>query len=405
MKKKQLPPMPTFTQKIRVPAGFHAHALYIRYYSPWGDGTRGPLFSNEVYWPDVFLPDNAGELHAIEASPPSLYGFSLYCTPEVFNISGSDDEREIIVSGHFEQAAYCSLTLYNEGDNGFILSQENIQGRDFVMDSGGLNPFISGNPSVFAYERPFVKVTANKNVKSIANSMNNSLLITEKAVSASRKTENKDDQYYFYRPTAQMAHSAVYGKYESIADDGCSPDYLYSMVKNPEHDFFILKLKVPSTFIHSDSVDVLYSDYQVQEVVIGNAAESYVINSRQLNDYKDDDGYAYVFLAPPEFIQQLEDEQNTPTFIPPVYTWGEYTGYVLPASTTPGVLLIIRHRGSSSDWAGGLTNTQCYIKNENLEPVVPSDLGEWYPELYGDTMENFKAGKIGPFCNKKQARS
>lgn len=272
-----------------------------------------------------------------------------------------------------------------------------------------MNPFISGNPSVSSYEKPPVdgrKIKTHddfeKPTKAYTVDKHKCDAIFEKL-----KNTHTSNQYSLFRTTAQMAHNGSYGAYESISEDGCSPDYLFAARKVAEHDFCMLKIKIPTNFIHSDNPDITYGVYKLQELVIDSSEimsnGCSAVTSRQLNDYKDSDGYAYVFFATDEFVEKLCAEQSPPSGIPPIYTLGEYIGYVLRlTSKEDGPIVFIRHRGCSPDWEGNLINTQCYIKNENLKPIIPSDLGEYFPELYGDTMKSFKAGRIGPFRNKKK---
>lgn len=409
MKTNQSSQMPSYTQRVKVPAGFEYHQLYIRYYSPWGNGDRGPIDDELLYWPEVILPDAFGNVQYIKPEKPSPYILSQYANVMTYLIGGSAEDREVTVAGFFEQVSYVSIAIYNYGKDNTgdieIISQNNIQGKDFMMNEGD-NPFTPGNLSVFSYERPSI------NRENKCTYPERLCLKGQRECNYRRKDVRNNAsvpyQYDFFRTTAEMAREGFYGLFESIAEDGCSPDYLYA-VPSEFHDVFILKLKIPTTFIHNDSPDLIYNKYQAQELVIDtlflNVAvnECYAVNSRQLNDYKDENGYAYVFFMPVEFINRLCEEQNTPLHIPPVYTFGIYTGYVLPLEYwgLPQYDFVnIRHRGSSSEWEGHLTNTQCYLENADQKPILPSDLGEWYPEFYGDTMENFKAGKIGPFSNK-----
>lgn len=172
-----------------------------------------------------------------------------------------------------------------------------------------------------------------------------------------------------------------------MAPDGCSPDYLVGLpeVESVPEDLLMLKLLMPTTFIHSDTPDLIYLGYQVQELTVdtitnftSSSATPYGINSRQLNDYKDADGYACVFLAPEEFVENLRTEQGTPEGIPPVYTWEGVTGYMLVKGT-----VVIRHRGSSADWEGNLINTPCYLTNAEAQPIDPDLLGGYCPTLVG----------------------
>lgn len=73
-------------------------------------------------------------------------------------------------------------------------------------------------------------------------------------------------------------------------------------------------------------------------------------------------------------------------------TWGNYTGFVLGE---PTFATILRYRVPSDIWLGSPINGVCYPNADALEPVTAEELGDYLPEMYGDTFENFLNGKIG----------
>lgn len=111
-----------------------------------------------------------------------------------------------------------------------------------------------------------------------------------------------------------------------------------------------------------------------------------------LTDFIDEQGYAYVFFGPDDYVQQQVIEQQTVATRPPVMQWGNYQGYLLG---NPGGALIIRYRDPADDWSGNPANAVCYLDMASNQPVTQEELGEYLPELYGDTLVNFQAGHIG----------
>lgn len=116
MEKKRLTSMPTYSQKINVPAGFHKNYLYIRYYSAWGEGDREHVYPLDLHWPDVITDDNNGKHTPLKLYSPSPYVFSQYAAVKIVDIPDPEKEKIIFIMGYFEQAGYCSLTLYCENE-------------------------------------------------------------------------------------------------------------------------------------------------------------------------------------------------------------------------------------------------------------------------------------------------
>lgn len=409
MSKTALPEMPRYSQDFSMDftpgsvgdGQYILYLLYVRYYSAWNpDGSREPVSAGQVYWPDITVtdPDGVPSVVSMNVTDDNLKLFSHYTTVKAYTYGPLADgsQMSLNIQGFFEQAGYMSLALYRYIyflDGTYVLDSEtHYRGDELTPVDGGLNPFIKGNLSVFAYERPtpvpilFSKNTLNvnnllkKNIGSVAGESNRSINTVPNL--------GVDEHIDFYRPSKQSFHNDEYGAQESLAPDGCSPDYLGALnLLDSEKNYFILKMKMPTTFIHGDNPDLTYAGYEVQELTIdtynnlGTSATRYAVSSRLLNDYMDNEGYVYVFLAPEDVVTQLATDQGLDynvTKIPPIYTWNGKIGYVLDRG-----IMVIRHRGSDPTWEGYVGNTTCYLTDADLQPVQPADLGEYYPELTG----------------------
>jgi hypothetical protein len=112
-----------------------------------------------------------------------------------------------------------------------------------------------------------------------------------------------------------------------------------------------------------------------------------------LKDYEDAEGYAYVFFASDDYAKQLAAQEGTPPTQPPVMKWGHYKGYLLG---NPSYAIIMRYRDPNPTWQGSPENATCYATPDDLKPVTRAELGKSLPEIYGDSLENFNNGQIGP---------
>lgn len=419
MSKTALPQMPQYSQDMIVKAEEAANNpnqaacwLMFRYYGAWNpDGSREPVSYQQLYWPDVFTTDLDGNVTKIEPlfvvsqvsdDKPALFSnnatvayYPLYYT----NGSAPTTDLTLTVQGAFEQTGYMSASLWRSAIRDSVqISEEkaHFRGDELTVVGGDLNPFIKGNPSVFAYERPAplaqqgACLTDTSELIKMLQRQRDNALVHFKNKGKLNVGAGADEHIDFYRPTTQSFYNGEYGDQESLAPDGCSADYLATLfLQDSTKPYFILKMKVPTTFIHDDDPETTYAGYQIQEFTIDTYTEingyggntRYGLTSRQVNDYKDADGYAYVFLAPPDFVTQLAKEQGldySVTKIPPVYIWNGNTGYVLDRG-----IVNIRHRGSDPTWEGYVGNSTCYLTDAEMEPIQPEDLGEYYPELTG----------------------
>ncbi|AZT39670.1 hypothetical protein ELZ88_24375 (plasmid) [Salmonella enterica subsp. enterica serovar Karamoja] len=303
------------------------------------------------------------------------------------------DHLDINVSGQFQKAGYFSVVCYYETvvkETGALIDQQmELIDSEMTTTSANGNPYVINNPSVFYYADP-EKKTLNLTEMSVPPA-------TERSLPVHKVVVNEDTgAISFFRLDKDASDSVVA---DEVATDGCSKGYLFSY-KTPEQRACILRIKVPQTFVESDSPDTTFGYYQTREFSIGANVEELVppvlnfwtVSSRMLHDYIDEDGYAYVFFAPNEFVKTMVEEQQTPEMQPPLMTWGNYTGFVLGE---PTFATILRYRVPSDIWLGSPINGVCYPNADALEPVTAEELGDYLPEMYGDTFENFLNGKIG----------
>jgi len=117
-----------------------------------------------------------------------------------------------------------------------------------------------------------------------------------------------------------------------------------------------------------------------------------------MEEYKDENGYAYVFFMPTEDVEDLVDLQKPPNKTPPIVEWGGFKGYVLGP---PKFSVILRYRDPNPDWIGSPGKANCFIDDAQNQPIEQGELGEYTPEIYGDSLANFEKGKIGPVDNDK----
>lgn len=359
--------MPSYQTTLIAPAGTYPWQILIRFYAPWGDGspegwqiplTPPTVLVNGVAYPvDVVFSYNQSYM---EGQPSPGYDQHEQCFGVfIGQIRALEEEMLITISGEFQQVGYMSVTLYFNLLATPTLPIEVIDSEmTAVPDSA--NPYIPGNPSVFA------------NANSASGKIN------------------------FYRPDKVDSLSILP---DEVAEDGCSKGYLYAN-KDAGQEILILRIKVPQTFIHNAMPDTVFGHYQCRELTVSahplyglpQTLDFWSVSSRMLNDFIDDEGYAYVFFGPDDYVQQQVIEQQTVATRPPVMTWGNYTGYLLG---DPSGSLIVRYRDPADDWVGNPANAVCYLDKVSNQPVTTAELGEYLPELYGDTLANFSAGHIG----------
>jgi len=367
--------MPSYQTTITAPAGTSPWQILIRFYAPWGDGSlegwQTPLTAPEVVIDGVAYPvDIAFSYQEKYSSGQPSPGYDQHEQCFVVFIgqeTALEKEMHISISGEFQQAGYMSATLYypSVGNPGMPLE---VIDKEMETIPATENPYITGNPSVFAY-------------------------------GVGNQDSGKVD---LYRPDKLASLSILP---DEVAEDGCSKGYLYANKKEGQ-EVLILRIKMPQTFIHNATPDTVFGSYQCRELTVSahsifgqpQVLDFWSVSSRMLNDFIDDQGYAYVFFGPDDYVHQQVVAQQTVATRPPVMRWGNYQGYLLG---NPGGSLIIRYRDPADNWIGNPKNAVCYLDGISNQPVTQEELGDYLPELYGDTLINFLAGHIGNVVNNK----
>lgn len=367
--------MPSYQTTLVAPAGTYPWQLLIRFYAPWGDGTPegwqtpltppAVLVNGVAYSVDVAF---SYQQNYMSGQPSPGYDQHEQCYAVFIGQAVAlKEEMEITVSGEFQQVGYMSATLYFSSLNTPTLPVEVIDNEMTAIPEAE-NPYISGHPSVFSY--------GDGNADS--------------------------GRIDLYRPDKVASLSILP---DEVAEDGCSKGYLYAN-KDEGQEVLILRINVPQTFIHNATPDTIFGDYQCRELTVSAhpvygqplLLDFWSVSSRMLNDFIDEQGYAYVFFGPNDYVQQQVIDQQSVATRPPVMTWGNYTGYLLG---DPSGSLIIRYRDPADDWIGNPANAVCYLDKASNQPVTKEELGNYLPELYGDTLANFEAGYIGNVVNNK----
>lgn len=71
--------------------------------------------------------------------------------------------------------------------------------------------------------------------------------------------------------------------------------------------------------------------------------------------------------------------------MPPTFSWGGRSGYLLGA---PTFAFIFRFRLPSGAWAGSPVHAPCYDTKDDQQPVAPN---EWTPSIYADNFDSLAA--------------
>ncbi len=390
---------PQYTSEFTIPARQRG-IIVARFYDVWGDGSLDgwqqpvtpptvtldgkPLnldlwFSaNSVSTPE---PDGFNEEDYINGQ--SQGGFDQHSQYYQQSFDALTHDAQLVVSGNYQITGYFSITVYL-GLDGTRFQYEMLD-REMTSTPSNLNPYIEGNPSVIFYS------------ESEEHNKEEGHIIYNQQIN---RIDKREGEVLFFR--ADAVRSAT-GFSDEMAADGCSKGYLSATKDDPNNQqVLILRIKMPTTFIGSATPDLTFGRYQCRQVSVSANIEStasvdplldfWTVSSRMLNEYVDNDGYAYVFFAPTYFTEQLVKEQGVPSRTPPVMTWGNYKGYLLG---DPNYAVVIRYRDPASDWEGNPQNAVCYLSPQYNQPVTVDELGVFLPELFGDTMANFLNGKIG----------
>ncbi|MGA5657813.1 hypothetical protein [Rahnella contaminans] len=393
---------PEYTSEFTIPAGQRG-IIVVRFYDVWGDGTVNG-WQQPVTPPQVMFDGNNIDLalwfsaNSVSTQEPDGFNQEDYINGQ--SQGGFDQhshyyqqsfdelpyDAQLIISGNYQIAGYFSVTVYL-GLDGTRFQYEMLD-REMISFPTNANPYIVGNPSVIFY------------AELDENGLRHDTLQPASHSKHSVKAEERNGELLLFRADAERSAT---GYSDEMASDGCSKGYLSATKEDPSNQqVLILRVKMPTTFIGSSSPDLTFSSYQCRQISVSANIESrtsvdplldfWTVSSQMLNQYVDNDGYAYVFFAPTSFTQQQVIDQGTAPRTPPLMIWGNYKGYLLG---DPNHAIVLRYRDPASDWEGNPVNAVCYLNSAENQPVTADELGVFLPELFGDTLDNFLSGKIG----------
>lgn len=388
-------------------------SLVLRFYQHWGNGDATG-WQTPINPPKVTLDGKELEgaisfsyLTANYIQGSAGLGMDQYA--QYFTVNLADEEihlgSELIIEGTFEQVAYVSAVVYSQYGSmeQSYNRQAQILDKDMKVLNNACNPYIKGNSSVFAYPANIQQSQAPQLDQSKSSLENiESLSYVPKVFN-----DNESGKVGVYRLDQETSKKVVA---DDIAADGCSRAYLFGKM-GTEQKVAILRIKVPTTFLGEGEPDEIFAkekNYQARYFSVGAHRQMaapdeakpllkyWTVNARMLNEYKDKDGYAYVFFAPNgypnDYPNEYPLEQSTSETQPPVITWGKYKGYLLGE---PDYAIIIRYRDPDISWKGSPENATCYENSDVLQPIGDKELGKDAPEIFAGTLDNFFNGNIG----------
>jgi hypothetical protein len=407
--------MPTYFKNITLQARdteTTSVVVVARYYAPFGgggrDGWKIPVSPPTLTLDGVQLNEMStifsDWVKPVESWLPTYIegqregGYDQYAQYYGSQIDLTNEEQTLRISGDFEQVGYYSITLYFQKWPSWNY-QVAILDSELEVEAPELNPYEEGNPSVFAYGVSTEGSTPSTNQQAI--NWSRKVIGANKKVASSDADQNKVD---LYRPDEQSSKDRMLEG--TPPGGGCSTDYLVTEERDEERDeapfeFMVLRIKVPDMFIENSHPPKVFGDYQCRYLSISSninkndpcILDFWTVSGQMLEDYKDSDGYAYVFFAPTDFVKDQVELQKTPPKVPPVLTWEGYTGYLLGP---PKNAIVMRYRAPNDEWEGSPGMANCYLNSTDNEPIYPGELKQYTPEIYGDSRENFESGKLGP---------
>lgn len=350
-------------------------------------------------------------------------------------------------SGSFYQAAYSSITsyTYNNSDADQFLAKPVYHASASgwtVTNSNTPNPFIVNNPSVLAYEPVATENISHhyqgtQDTDSILTHVEELLLLKLESglsfpntaalrnLAVSTDNNGKVDtaastgKVDFYRLDEYLS-STSFADATDYGSDGCSEEYIFAptTAESSENQVYILRVRVPTTFFNSSHPSTIFDSYQDTYFSVSANRNNtlieakhdtgkldidfflpkyWTVDSRMLNEYKDEQGYAYVFCVPDHYARELSAKQNDGYSFEnrtsaPLLTWGIYTGYALAEAS---FAIILRYKEPQSSWEGSPTNAQCYPTTESNLPIPNDALGSFTPEAFQGPYEDFLEGHIG----------
>ncbi|HEY4438752.1 MAG TPA: hypothetical protein VGN40_21585 [Lelliottia sp.] len=397
-------PAPYFKFDYKIPSDFKPIAsLYVlmRFNNYLGDGSVNawvqPIPGSEITVIADGQPIQIDYFNGYTGPRSAFNNFDQFCQyfQALVTTRGVDVQPNSVISiyGQFKPVSYFTTTIYIAFVDG-TTTQIDIRAKDMPVEPPGLNPYVEGNPSIFSYDTPIYLP--------LDPIINSSSIEKEKSIEINSSKIGADGRVDIYRIDAQ---SATTGSPDGMEPDGC-PDYYMTNPGETTSSAQILRIKIPNTVIQDSTPDMTFGSYQCSEYTIcayKMGGEDPILDywatcSRQMHENMDENGYAYVFFLSDDYVNTLITEQNTPDLTPPIVTWGIYKGVALGI---PNDHIVIRLRGPSENWAGAPINTVCYLTPADNQPLNKEELGEWLPELYADTFENFSKGNIGAVFNNQ----
>lgn len=402
----------------------HYFSAVVRYYNALGDGSKFG-WMEPVATPTAFVDGVEVDTAWIFRYNISTYpfggtylGYDQFAQYLFVNLTNSQtaNKRSFTFSiiAPFQKVDYLSITIYKRN---YILKEDGSVGQfgteEIVLDEalpvvdGHPNPYILGNPSVMSYYQLPSRNTSSQIVVSSSSEgfPERSELSPRRPLAPVGQGDSLAGQLPLYRLDKVSSGRDLA---DDIAEDGCSKAYLFGFRSCDDQEMFIVRVKVPYTFLRDmdASPDMVFDSYQTRYFSISanqvipddmtfdnyTAPLYWSVNARMLLNYMDSDGYAVVFLSPNNFTQSLADEQKLDDTEPPVMTWGRYTGYVLG---DPSYAIILRYRAPLKSWQGSPENAQCYATPNLTQPLSVGELGEYTPEIFAGSLADFQSGSIG----------
>lgn len=191
---------------------------------------------------------------------------------------------------------------------------------------------------------------------------------------------------------------------------GCLTTYLFSTFLTTLADcgtidegflqYGVMRIKVPNTYDSTmpcgdmGSYDALYysvSSHQCKGTSSDGLLPFWTVNARMMKNTPSDDGYVYVFWAPVADAREIKRQQSTNPgdnyWEPPIIEWGGRRGYLLGL---PTLAFFFRYKAPDTSWEGWPGNAPCYDTPDQNQPIT-DQLGDWCPELYGQTFASYDA--------------
>ena len=416
------------SSEIEIPGNIQYFSAVVRYYDAIGDGSKFG-WMHPVATPTALIDgvevDSTWIFRYNLSSYPfggTYLGYDQFAQYLDVNLTNAQttNKRSFALSiiAPFQKVDYLSISIYKSNyffkEDGTMVrfgTEEVILDESLPVIHGIPNPYEYGNPTVMSYyQLPTTASTAQSVINTSRKEFSRRFPIipTRKPV-LPLVPLNHDDFLPGQIPLYRLDKvSSRLDLADDVAEDGCSRAYLFGSRSCDEQEMFIVRVKVPFTFLRDfdTSPDMVFDSYQTRYFSISanqlipeyDTFDNYTaplywsVNARMLRKHMDSDGYAVVFLSPNNFTQALAAAQKLDETEPPVMTWGRYTGYVLG---DPSYAIILRYRAPLKSWEGSPENARCYTSPSQVQPLSAGELGEYTPEIFAGSLADFLSGSIG----------